>query len=365
MRSIYDIAFANIHGIGPATAKEIMKIYSSTEEFFNESRTNLEKIFKSKTKTIDDIINKRMFDKCEKEMEFMEKYNINCLFFKDKDYPKRLLEIYDFPICIFYQGNQDLNSGRMVAIVGTRNPTDYGQELTEKIVNDLKGYGISVVSGLAYGIDIISHRQSLKEGIATFAVLGHGLDMIYPQQHQDLAMEMTKHGGLITEFMTKTKPERYNFPRRNRIIAGLCDCVIVVEAAKKSGSLVTADLANQYDREVFALPGRINDEFSQGCNYLIGSQRAHIIHNTNDIVQIMNWDISLPKQAEPIHKKPSMLTKHEEIIYDIIASKDEINIDDISFACNLSPTIIASCLLNLELDGIIRCLPKKNYKICN
>lgn len=364
MASIYDIAFANIHGIGPSTAKEIMKIYSSTEEFFNESRSNLEKIFKTRFKTINDIVNKTMFDKCEKEIEFMEKYNIKCLFFTEKDYPKRLLQLPDNPICFYYQGSEDLNLERMVGIVGTRNSTDYGREQTEKIVSTLKEYNVGIVSGLAYGIDAISHRQSLKENIPTFAVLGHGLDMIYPKENHDLAIEMIKRGGLITEFMTTTKPERYNFPRRNRIIAGLCDCVIVIEAAKKSGSLVTADLANQYDREVFALPGRVGDIFSEGCNYLISSQRANIIHETNDIIEIMNWDSKTSSQIKKEPKKPTHLSKDESIIYDIIAGKEEIHIDDISQECALNPSVLASCLLNLELEGIIRCLPKKTYKIC-
>lgn len=364
MATIYDIAFANIHGIGPSTAKEIMKIYSSTEELFSESRSNLEKIFKSRTKTINDIRNRTMFEKCEKEMEFMEKYNIKCFFLNDKDYPQRLLNIPDSPICLYFQGNEDLNKERMVGIVGTRNSTDYGKELTEKIVSELKEYNISIVSGLAYGIDAISHRKSLAEDIPTFAVLGHGLDMIYPKENYDLAIEMTKHGGLITEFMTKTKPERYNFPRRNRIIAGLCDCVIVIEAAKKSGSLVTADLANQYNKDVFALPGRVGDQFSEGCNYLISSQRANILHATNDIIEIMNWDYDIKNQPKKEPKRPTNLTKDEEIIYNIIAGNEEIHIDDISIECTLNPSVLASCLLNLELEGVIRCLPKKAYKIC-
>lgn len=364
MASIYDIAFANIHGIGPIMAKEIMQIYSSTEEFFNESRPNLEKIFKTRTKTINEIVNKTMFEKAEKEIEFMEKYKIECLFFKDAKYPKRLLELPDNPICFYFQGNQDLNMNRMIGIVGTRNATDYGKEQTEKIIGELKEYNVGIVSGLAYGIDAISHRQSIKEDIPTFAVLGHGLDMIYPKENHDLAVEMTKNGGLITEFMTGTKPEKYNFPKRNRIIAGLCDCIIVIEAAKKSGSLVTADLSNQYDREVFALPGRVGDIYSEGCNYLISSQRANIIHATKDIIEIMNWDTNTPKVTNKEPKKPTHLSKDESIIYDIIAQKEEIHIDDISIDCAINPSVLASCLLNLELEGIIRCLPKKTYKIC-
>jgi DNA processing protein len=175
---------------------------------------------------------------------------------------------------------------------------------------------------------------------------------------------MTKQGGLITEFMTGTKPETFHFPKRNRIIAGLCDCIIVIEAAKKSGSLVTADLANQYDREVFALPGRVGDEFSLGCNYLISSQRANILHSIDDIVKIMDWDIEKETIAKKKPKKPSHLTKEASIIYDIIESKGEINIDDLAIECKLNPSVLASNLLNLELEGILRCLPKKTYKIC-
>ncbi|MFA7082656.1 MAG: DNA-processing protein DprA [Bacteroidales bacterium] len=365
MASIYDIAFANIHGIGPSTAKEIMKIYSSTEDFFNESRSNLESIFKTKTRTINEILNKTMFPKVEKEMEFMEKYNIKCLFFTAEDYPRRLLQLPDNPICFYFQGNRDLNMDRMVGVVGTRNATEYGREQTENIISELKAYNVGIVSGLAYGIDAISHRQSIKQEIPTFAVLGHGLDMIYPKENHDLALEMINNGGLVTEFMTSTRPERYNFPRRNRIIAGLCDCIIVIEAAKKSGSLVTADLANQYDREVFALPGRVGDMYSEGCNYLISSQRASIIHDPQDIIEIMNWEFKTPTLFKKEIKKPSNLSKDESIIYDIIMGKEEIHIDDISIECTLNPSVLASCLLNLELEGIIRCMPKKTYKICS
>lgn len=363
MTTIYDIAFANIHGIGPSTAKEILKIYGSAEEFFNESKSNLEKIFKTKTKTINDIVNKTMFNRVEKEMEFMQRYNIKCLFFNNDDYPKRLLELPDNPICLYVQGNCDLNMERMVGVVGTRNPTDYGVEQCQKIVSFLKEYNVGIVSGLAYGIDSVSHRQSIKEDITTFAVLGHGLDIIYPKDNHGLALEMMNNGGLVTEFMTSTKPEKYNFPRRNRIIAGLCNCLIVVEAAKKSGSLVSADLAMQYNREVFALPGRLGDVYSEGCNYLISSQRANIIHDTKDIIGIMNWDTNKPSLVKNKPTKPSRLSNQESIVYDIIEKKDEIHIDDIGLECSLSSSVLASCLLNLELGGIIRCLPKKTYKI--
>lgn len=369
MANIYDIAFANIYGVGPAVAREIMENYSSTEELFSESRKCLEAIFKNRTRTIDDILNKTMFAKCEKEMEFMEKYNIRCFFFKDSDYPKKLLQIPDMPICFYYQGTNDLKTDRMIAVVGTRNATKYGKEITEQIVSELKHYNVGIVSGLAYGIDTAAHHRSIMEDIPTFGVLGHGLDMIYPKQNFDIAKTMIEKGGLITEFMTETKPIPQNFPRRNRIIAGLCDATICVEAAKKGGALLTADLANQYNREVFAVPGRIGDNYSEGCNYLIRTTRANILHNVTDIAELMNWDegnqLSLFKEEKTNAqlKMLANLSKDEKSIYEYIAGKKEANIDDISIECSLNPSILAGCLLNLELEGIIKCLPGKMYRI--
>ncbi|MDR0971609.1 MAG: DNA-processing protein DprA [Bacteroidales bacterium] len=364
MATIYDIAFANIYGIGPSIAKEIMQHYRSTEEFFNESPSNLKTIFKNKTRTINEIINKTMFLRCEEELRFMEKYNIKPLFFKDEQYPQKLLNISDPPILLYYQGKGNLSHQRMVGVVGTRNATDYGKKITEKIIGELKSFNVEIVSGLAYGIDSIAHKQSLKNNIPTFAVLAHGLDMIYPKENFDLALEMIENGGgILTEFMTKTTPERYNFPKRNRIIAGLCDCILVMEAAKKSGSLVTADLAMQYNREVFSIPGRIGDNYSEGCNYLIASQRANILHQIGDISQIMNWDVVSNNHIEKISTKPTNLTKDENILYDIILNKGELHIDDLILESKIDYAKACASLLNMELNGIILCLPKKTYKI--
>lgn len=369
MVNIYNIAFANINGVGPIIAREIMEVFPSTEALFSESKKALEAAFGNRKRIIDDIINKTMFNRCEKEIEFINKYNIKCLFFKDNDYPYKLLQIPDMPICFYYQGSGDLNRNRMIAIVGTRNATNYGKEITNEIVSGLKPYNVSIVSGLAYGIDSIAHQKSLDEDIPTFGVLGHGLDIIYPNQNFDLSQKMIENGGLITEFMTLTKPLPHNFPRRNRIIAGLCDAVICIEAAKKGGALLTSDLANQYDREVFAVPGRIGDHYSEGCNYLIRTQRANILHNINDIPHLMNWDDGVQlelfqgKKESKYNNAISKLSKNEKLIYDFIYNEKQVNIDNISIECLLNTSILAGCLLNLELEGLVECLPGKLYKI--
>src|SRR5690554_889327 len=369
MSNIYNLAFANINGVGPVIAKAIMEVFPSTEALFSENRKALEAVFGKREKIINDILNKTMFAKCEKELEFIEKYNIKLYFFKDKDYPYKLLQIPDLPICLFYQGNMDLNMDRMVAVVGTRNSTEYGREVTGEIISELRAYNVGVVSGLAYGIDSIAHQKSLEEGIPTFGVLGHGLDIIYPNQNFDLSQSMLNNGGLITEYMTQTRPIPQDFPKRNRIIAGLCDAVICVEAAKKGGALLTADLANQYNREVFAVPGRLKDTYSEGCNYLIQTQRANILHRFSDIPTIMNWEpgtqLELFKEtrSSKISLLISKLPKPERQIYDYIYEKKEASVDEISIDCSKSLPILAGILLSLELEGLVRCLPGKVYKV--
>ena len=220
----------------------------------------------------------------------MQRYGIRALSILDADYPQRLLSAYDAPVLLFYKGNADLNPPRMVSIVGTRRNSDYGKQITEKIIQDLAAYDVLIVSGLAFGIDAIAHKSALKQDLSTVAVLAHGLASLYPPEHSQLSKQMLKQGGLITEYISHVKAEKHHFPIRNRIVAGISDCTIVTETAVKGGSMITADLANGYFKEVFALPGRITDLKSAGCNWLIRNNQAILLENVQDLVKIMGWE---------------------------------------------------------------------------
>ena len=271
----YQIAATLIPGIGDISGKRFVTYCGNAEAIFKESRKSLEKINGLREVTIDALCHpKDILKRAEQEVEFIEKNGIKPLFYQDPDYPRRLLQCDDGPMMLYYKGNVNLNAERVVAIVGTRNVTEYGKDCCTHLVNDLVDEQVLVVSGLAYGVDTVAHRASLRAGIPTVGVLGNGLQQIYPAANKKLAAEMLANGGLLTECMSGTQPDRENFPRRNRIIAGMADAVIVVESALKGGSLITADLANSYSRDVFAFPGRVQDLYSQGCNYLIRTKKA-------------------------------------------------------------------------------------------
>jgi DNA processing protein len=249
-----------------------------------------------------------------------------------------------------------------VAIVGTRNHSDYGKQQCEKLVEDLKEQKVIVISGLAFGIDTIAHRSAIKNNLQTIGVLAHGLDRIYPTQNKSLAKQMTEQGGLLTDFMSGTTPDKQNFPKRNRIVAGMCDALVVIESGSKGGSLITAELANSYNKDVFALPGRVSDAKSEGCNYLIKNNKASLVTGANDLMELMNW---LPKE-KTIKKQRELfieLSADERIVVNILQQQENIQIDELYFKSNLSSSAVASALLMLEMQGIITAMPGKVYKI--
>jgi DNA processing protein len=264
---------------------------------------------------------------------------------------------------MFYKGTAGLNAARVVSIVGTRSATEYGRSITRKIIEGLTGQQVLVVSGLAYGIDGNAHRIALDCGLNTVGVLGHSLDRIYPSAHAGMAAKMLTQGGLLSEFISGTKPDRENFPRRNRIIAGLSDAVIVVEAAQKGGALITADIANTYNRDVFAVPGRIGDPFSEGTNYLVRTNRAALIQKPEDIEYLMGWksDRSTPPAIQ--RKIFLEMTEEEERIMAIVTEKGQIGIDDICISTGLAMGKVSASLLNLEFEGVVKCLPGKLYTL--
>lgn len=366
MISIYSLALSKTYGIGPAVAKKLMEYYPTAEELFKESRKSLETLFGSREKTIEAILNKTMFADCERELNFIINNNIKAYFFKDDDYPYRLKQIDDPPICLFTKGNRDLDSNRMVAIVGTRNPSDYGKWVTANIVQHLKQYNASTISGLAYGIDSVTHLRSIAESIPTFGVLGHGLDKIYPSQNWDLAKAMCDKGGLVTDFFSGTLISPHNFPRRNRIIAALCDLCIVIESKDKGGSLITARLAQDYNREVFAVPGRLGDINSLGCNKLIAQNQAMDLCDLNKIGEIMNWDKTTNSQTtaplQTSQNRENELNEVELKIYKYIKENRQASLDSINTYCNFGFSLLNSTLMTLELKGFIKILPGKMYE---
>ena len=359
---LYQIGLTLVPGIGDISGKKFLAYCGSAEAVFKETRASLEKITGMRDVTIDAICRpKEILKRAEQEVEFTMKNHIRALFFQDPDYPRRLLQCDDSPMMLYYKGNANLNASRMVAIVGTRNITEYGKVNGNRLVEELVSDQVTVVSGLAYGVDAMAHRAALKAKIPTVGVLGNGLQQIYPAANRRLAIEMLDQGGLLTECMSGTRPDRENFPRRNRIIAGMSDAVIVVESALKGGSLITADLANSYNRDVFAFPGRVMDLYSQGCNYLIRTHRAHLMENAASLRYVMRWD----SPAKANVKQTTLFrvfSEEERRIMDCFQGNDIVPLDDLIAKTDLPTTKLASLLLNLEFDGILLSLPGKRYK---
>jgi DNA processing protein len=281
----------------------------------------------------------------------------------DKEYPQRLLNCYDSSSLLYYKGNADLNASKIIAIVGTRNHNEYGKNTCEKFVEELKNEDVLIVSGLAFGIDSIAHKTSVKNNLKTVGVLAHGLDRVYPSQNASLAKQMIQDGGLLTEFKSNTIPDRQNFPTRNRIVAGISDCVVVIETGIKGGSLITAELANGYNKDVFAFPGRITDSKSEGCNYLIKNNKAALITCADDLLENMGWKENKKPSAKKQRELFIELTGDEKIIIDILQTQQQVHIDELHFKSKLNSSAVAQALLMLEMQGIITSLPGKIYKI--
>ena len=360
---LYQIAVTLLPGIGDISGKKFVQYCGSAEAIFKETRKSLEKITGMREASIDAICNpKEYLKRAEEEIAFIEKNGIQPLFFLDSDYPRRLLQCDDAPMMLYYKGQANLNANRIVAIVGTRNITDYGKENCNQLVEDLKEDNVLIVSGLAYGVDTCAHKAALKNGIPTVGVMGSGMQQIYPAVNKKLANDMLEQGGILTENISGTQPDRENFPRRNRIIAGMADAVVVIESAMKGGSLITADIANSYNRDVFAYPGRVMDIYSQGCNYLIRTNRAHLMESVLNLRYVMRWDSETKAEKQTALFRE--FTAEEKLIMDCFGANTMVNLDDIIVKTELPTTKIAALLLNLEFDGVLMALPGKRYQKC-
>lgn len=362
---IYQLALTKVPNIGCVHAKILSQQYGNAENIFKAKKHQLEQlegIGIVRAKAIKDF---KDFSSAEDEIKFIEQYKIKTLFLADKDYPQRLLNCYDSPTLLFYRGDEDLNTSKIVAIIGTRNHTDYGKQITEKLVKELSDQQVLVVSGMAFGIDAIAHKAAYKNKLPTVAVLAHGLDQIYPPEHANLAKEMLKHGGgLLTEFWSKTKPDKHNFPTRNRIVAGMSDATIVIESGIKGGSMITAELANGYNKDVFAFPGKVTDTKSAGCNYLVKNNKAMLLTDAQELIEVMGWEEKSQKSGVRSQRELFIeLTKDEKIVVDILKEKEMVAIDEINLQSGLSSSAVAIAILNMELQGVVSSLPGKLYKL--
>ena len=360
---LYQITLTLIPNIGDVHAKALVNHFGNAEDIFKAKKKELEEIEGIGSVRARSIKEFKDFKNAEEEITFIEKYKITPLFITDKNYPQRLLNCYDSPAMLYYRGNADLNQPKIIAIVGTRNNNEYGKAVCEKLVEDLAGENILIVSGLAFGIDSIAHRSALKNDLKTVAILAHGLDRIYPTQNKSLAKEIIEQGGLLTDFRSKTNPDKQNFPKRNRIVAGISDGIVVVESSIKGGSLITAELGNGYNKDVFAVPGRINDTKSEGCNYLIKNNKACLITSAEDLLEDMGWK----EYKKPSTKKQRELfielSDDEKIVVNILQQQQQIHIDELYIKSGLSSSAVASALLTLEMQSVINSLPGKMYRM--
>lgn len=359
---LYQIGITLIPGIGDISGKKLIAYCGSPEAVFKEKKSALKKIPGIGEVTVNSITNHSVFRRAEEEIVFIEKNNIKTLFYTQPEYPARLLNCEDGPLLLFYKGSSELNKSRVVAIVGTRRATNYGRGRCEEIVRCLEGMDVIIVSGLAYGIDSCAHRIAVDLGIETTGVLGHELDRLYPAQNRKLSESMLEHGGLLTEFRSGTNPDRENFPKRNRIVAGMSDAIVVIESDRKGGALITAELGNSYNRDVFAVPGRIGDDTSRGCNFFIKTNRAALVESGKDIAYIMGWDVK-PKKKKIQQEMFVKMNDTEKLLFEMISKYKEISIDQLVLKSNISSSKVAASLLNLEFEGMIRSLPGKLYKI--
>jgi DNA processing protein len=359
----YTLALGQIDGIGPNIGRKLIRHFGDAQAVFKSTSKDFDLIKGAGRSLRKQIQGFKDFSYIEQELDYIEKNNLNVYEYNTDDYPKRLNHCTDGPLAVFSRGIKNLNHPRALAIVGTRMATDYGKTFTQKLISELAEHNVAIYSGLAYGIDIAAHRAALKHSVPTVGVVAHGLDRIYPSHHKGTAHQMTENGAIVSEFFSGTVPNRENFPMRNRIIAGLVDAVLVVESKRSGGAMITAELGNSYNRDVFALPGRVTDLCSEGCNLLIKSNRAAVIQSYKDLEYIMNWSkdeqTDQPKQVKLFVE----LAGEEERIFNCLQKNGPLSIDKLCLELNVQGRTLATHLLNLQLSGMIKTKPGGIYDI--
>ncbi|WP_033959645.1 DNA-processing protein DprA [Psychroserpens jangbogonensis] len=359
---IFVLALQHVPKIGDVTAKKLINFCGSAEAVLKEKRHHLVKIDGIGMNTIKGLYNSEHIKAAECELQFIKENKISCLYFTEDIYPEKLKHCIDAPILLFQTGNVNLRQQRIISIVGTRKITTYGIAFCKKLIEQLAPFNPIVVSGFAYGTDITAQRAAMKHNLQTIGCLAHGLNQIYPKTHKKYIAEVEKHGGFLTDFWSSDTFDRNNFLKRNRIIAGMSQATIVIESAEKGGSLVTADIANSYNRDVFAVPGRVTDSQSLGCNNLIKFQLAHVLSNPLDIPYILNWELDT---KQPVIQKQLFveLTSEEKVIYNYLKDNEKQLLDSIALECQMPIFKVASVLLTMELKGVTRPLPGKLFEL--
>lgn len=359
----YQLALSLIPGIGSVNAKSLVAYLGSVEAVFHASEKVLKKVPGIGEVLARNIIAHQLTERAEEEIHFMQSHHIRASFYLDDDYPMRLKRCVDAPLVLFSTGHINFNEIKMVALVGTRNATDYGRKFCDDLVAGMaQRGGYCVVSGLAYGIDVAAHKACLKYQVPTIGVLAHGLDQVYPALHKSVAQKMQENGGLVSDFMSRTKIDRQNFLRRNRIIAGLADATVIVESAEKGGSLVTADIADSYNRDVFAVPGRSSDTYSRGCNALIRESKANLIESLDDLEYFMSWQPQIDKPRKIQRQLFVELLPDEQKIVDLLGDAP-VYIDQLCQLAGMPMGKVSSILLGLEFNGLVASLPGKMYRL--
>jgi DNA processing protein len=355
------LALTQIPKVGVVTAKQLVAHCGSALAVFKQSKRALQGIPGIGPQLAQAINSNKSLVLAEKELDRMDKKGIRMLYYLDPEYPKRLKHHADSPLILFYKGKVNLNALRVVSVVGTRKPTPLGRAICEQLIEGLRHPNLLVVSGLAYGIDSTAHKKSCELNIPNVAVLGHGLSSIYPAAHYPIARKIEACGGLISEYFSEVKPEKEHFPMRNRIIAGMCDALVVVETALKGGSVISAELANNYHKDVFAFPGRVNDPKSRGCNQLIKQHKAALIESAEDLINMMGWEAN--KQQHIQKRLFEDLSDQEKLIMDLFHTGDPLSVDYLSYQCHLPNSQLSAILLGLEFKGLLQSLPGSRFTV--
>ena len=355
------LALLKVDGVGDVLGKKLLHSFGSASDIFKAKSTQLATVDGIGSVLLKNLKDKTIFEKADRELSFIKNNNIQTSFFQDESYPEKLKHCFDAPILLFTAGNLDLKNKKIISIVGTRQITSYGIDFCKKLIEDLAPLDPIIVSGFAYGVDIVAHQASIDYNLQTIGVLAHGLNQIYPRTHKKYMAKMEENGGFITEFWSDSNPDKEKFVRRNRIVAGMTEATIVIESADRGGSLITANMANEYNRDVFAVPGRVTDKYSQGCNNLIKTQKANVLTSAADLIYMLNWDIK--EKPKSIQKQLFIeLEPEEQRIYDFLQKNGKELLDLIAIECEIPIFKLSGILIGMELKGVIRPLPGKLFE---
>jgi len=355
------LALLKVDGVGDVLGKKLLHSFGSASDIFKAKSTQLATVDGIGSVLLKNLKDKTIFEKADRELSFIKNNNIQTSFFQDESYPEKLKHCFDAPILLFTAGNLDLKNKKIISIVGTRQITSYGIDFCKKLIEDLAPLDPIIVSGFAYGVDIVAHQASIDYNLQTIGVLAHGLNQIYPRTHKKYMAKMEENGGFITEFWSDSNTDKEKFVRRNRIVAGMTEATIVIESADRGGSLITANMANEYNRDVFAVPGRVTDKYSQGCNNLIKTQKANVLTSAADLIYMLNWDIK--EKPKSIQKQLFIeLEPEEQRIYDFLQKNGKELLDLIAIECEIPIFKLSGILIGMELKGVIRPLPGKLFE---